>query len=197
MLGDLRALITASFGGEAADAWSKFTVGKADKLVLRDAALKVLNIFPGRKPGACALMSALYSLALEKLGTQSGYVVAGSLYIGEKRIFGDDGEFNGKPAFSESNLDWNGHAWIVYGDWLADVSICRTADAGSPQILSQYIGKELGKGKSGGLLACRMAAMDAEGIRYVPQYVLSQDQVDAVGRGALAVIDGAIGTGSR
>ena len=97
MPGDLRALITASFGGEAAEAWSKFTVGEADKLVLHEAALKVLKMFPGRKPGACALMSAVYSLALEKLGTQSGYVVAGSLYIGEKRIFGEDGEFDAKP----------------------------------------------------------------------------------------------------
>ena len=40
-----------------------------------------------------------------------------------------------------------------------------------------------------GLLACRMAAMDRSGIRYVPQYVLTQDQVDAVGPGALAMID--------
>jgi hypothetical protein len=31
--------------------------------------------------------------------------------------------------------------------------------------------------------------MDPLGIRYVPQYVVAQDQVDAVGRGALAVID--------
>jgi hypothetical protein len=65
--------------------------------------------------------------------------------------------------------------------------VCRTADAGSPRLLSQYIAKEIGKGK--GLLACRMAAMDPAGIRYVPQYVLTQDQVDAVGRGALAAID--------
>lgn len=31
--------------------------------------------------------------------------------------------------------------------------------------------------------------MDRSGIRYVPQYVLTQDQVDAVGRGALAISD--------
>jgi hypothetical protein len=184
---DLRELITASFDAAAADAWSKFTVSEADKLVLHEAALKVLDVFPGRMPGQCALMSALYSLALEKLGSQRGYVVAGSLYIGDKRVFGEDKEFDGKKLFSESNLDWDGHAWVVYGDWLADVSVCRTADAGSPQILARYIAKELGNGK--GLLASRMTAMDASGIRYIPQYVLTQDQVDAVGRGALSMID--------
>jgi hypothetical protein len=68
MPGDLRELITASFDAAAADAWSKFTVGEADKLVLHEAALKVLKVFPGRIPGKCALMSALYSLALENGG---------------------------------------------------------------------------------------------------------------------------------
>ncbi|WP_156918354.1 hypothetical protein [Bradyrhizobium sp. Cp5.3] len=187
MPGNLRELITASFDAAAANAWSKFTVGEADKRVLNEAALKVLKIFPGRMPGQCALMSALYSLALEKLGSQRSYVVAGSLYIGDKRVFGEDNEFDGKELFSNSNVDWDGHAWVVYGDWLADVSVCRTADAGTPRILSKYIAKELGKGK--GLLASRMAAIDPSGIRYVPQYVLTQDQVDAVGRGALAIID--------
>ncbi len=194
MPGDLRDLITASFDAAAADVWSRFTVGEVDKLVLQECAMKVLKVFPGRMSGQCALMSALYSLTLEKLGPQRGYVVAGSLYIGDKRIFGEDAGFDGKKAFSESNLDWNGHAWIVYGDWLADVSVCRTADAGSPRLLSRYIAKEIGKGK--GLLACRMASMDPAGIRYVPQYVLTQDQVDAVGRGALAMIDKLNGTGS-
>lgn len=184
---DLGDLITASFDVASADTWSKFEVGEADKVLLHEGAMKVLRVFSGRIPGQCALMSALYSLALEKLGSHRGYVVAGSLYIGDKRIFGEDGVLDGKKVFSESNIEWNGHAWIVYGDWLADVSICRTADAGSPQLLSKYIAKEIGKGK--GLLACRIASMDPAGIRYVPQYVLTQDQVDAVGRGALAMID--------
>jgi hypothetical protein len=187
MPGDLRELITASFGAAAADAWSKFTVGEADKLVLHEAALKVLKVFAGRTPGQCAPMSALYSLAMEKLSSQRGYAVAGSLYIGDKPVFGEEKEFDSKELFSELNLDWDGHVWVVYRDWLADVSVCRTADAGSPRILSKYIAKELGKGKC--LLACRLAAMDSSGIRYVPQYVLTQDQVNAVERGALDTID--------
>jgi hypothetical protein len=150
----LRELITASFDAAAADAWSKFTVGEADRLVLHEAALKVLKVFPGRIPGQCALMSALYSLALEKLGSQRGYVAAGSPYIDDKRVFSEDKEFDGKELFSGSNLDWDGHARVVYGDWLAELLVCRTADAGSPRILSKYIAKELSKGK--GLLACRI-----------------------------------------
>lgn len=187
MPGDLRELITTSFDAAAAEAWSKFTLGEADKLVLREAALKVLGLFPGRMGSQCALMSAAYSIALEKLGTQPGYVVAGSLYIGDKRIFGEDKGFDGKELFSKSNPDWNGHAWIVYGDYLADVSVFRTADAGSPRLLSKQIAKEYGRGR--GFCAWPIASMDPSGLRYVPQYVLTQDQVDALMRGALAMID--------
>jgi hypothetical protein len=140
----VRDLITASFDASAAEAWSQFTGGEAEKIVLREAALKVLGLFPGRMAGQCALMSAAYSIALEKLGTQPGYVVAGSLYIGDKRIFGEDKDFDGKVLFSESNPDWNGHAWIVYGDYLADVSVFRTADAGSPRLLSKHIARSTG-----------------------------------------------------
>jgi hypothetical protein len=187
MPGDLRDLIMASFDTAAAETWSKFTLGEADKHVLREAALKVLGLFPGRMAGQCALMSAAYSIALEKFGTQPGYVVAGSLYIGDKRIFGEDKEFDGKVLFSKSNPDWNGHAWIVYGDYLADVSVFRTADGGSPRLLSRHIAKEYGRGR--GFCAWPMAGTDPNGLRYVPQYVLMQDQVDALMRGALAMID--------
>ncbi len=183
----LRDLIMASFDAAAAEAWSKFTPDEADKLALREAAMKVLGLFPDRMAGQCALMSAAYSIALEKLGTQPGYVVAGSLYIGDKRIFGDDKEFDGKVLFSKSNPDWNGHAWIVYGDYLADVSVFRTADAGSPRMLSKHVAKEYGRGR--GFCAWPMARMDPTGLRYVAQYVLTQDQVDALMRGALAMIE--------
>jgi hypothetical protein len=122
---DLRDLITASFDTAAAEAWSKFAPD--------EAAMKVLGLFPGRMAGQCALMSAAYSIALEKLGTRPGYVAAGSLYIGDKRIYGEDKEFDGNVLFSKSNPDWNGHAWIVSRDYLADVSVFRTADAGSPR----------------------------------------------------------------
>jgi len=43
----------------------------------------------------------------------------------------------------------------------------------------------------------RMAAMDTSGIHYVPQYVLTQDQVDDRGRGALAMIDKLTGFNNR
>ncbi|MGY8681835.1 hypothetical protein Q2941_29225 [Bradyrhizobium sp. UFLA05-153] len=109
-------------------------------------------------------MSALYSRALEKPGSQRGYVVAGSLYIGDERVFGEDKEFDGKEL-SDSNLDW-GDAWVVYNDWIADVSVCRTADAGTPRTRQRSRQEQR---LVGVLLECN----DPSGIRYVPQYVLT------------------------
>jgi hypothetical protein len=43
---DLGDLITASFDAAAAEAWSKFALDEADKLALREAAMKVLGLFP-------------------------------------------------------------------------------------------------------------------------------------------------------
>jgi len=42
----------------------------------------------------------------QRLGGQLAYIVAGSLYIHDHRIFGEDGEFDGKSVFSESNMGW-------------------------------------------------------------------------------------------
>ena len=53
---DIRELITESVDAAAADAWSKFTVGEADKLVLHEAAL------PAETPGDLGDCVALFDL---------------------------------------------------------------------------------------------------------------------------------------
>ncbi len=187
MPGDLRELIAASHGADAAEAWSKFKLGEADKLVLGDAGKRTLLLFSGQQAGQCALMSATYAWAIEKLATPQAYVVAGQLYIGNHRIFGENGEFEGKRIFSKSNMDWNGHVWVVYGDWIADVSLLRTARGGSLHRLKSYVSKTFKP--TNGLMCCQMDTMGGYEFRYVPQYVLPQEEVEGLQRGAVAVLD--------
>lgn len=183
---NLRELIAASFGPDAAEAWTKTTLNDTDKQKLVEAGRQVLDLMPGRMAHACALMSAAYSIALEKLDAPRGYVVAGSLCVGDTRVFGKDGELDWKRCFSRSNPSWDGHSWIVCGDWLADASVFRTADStGSPPALSRYVEENFGRGR--GLMAVKLAAFDGPDLRYVPQYVLTQGEVDALARGALKV----------
>jgi hypothetical protein len=101
---------------------------------------------------------------LEHVGTKPAYVVAGSLYAGDMRIFGEDVEFDGKARFSETNMSWDGHAWIVYGDWLADVSLFRTADSDkSSPALKEHVKRQFGHGK--GLYACKLGSEVEHGFR--------------------------------
>jgi hypothetical protein len=184
---DLRELIIATYGADAAEAWAKCSLGDADREKLVEAGRRTLDLFPGRMPHACALMSAVYFVALEKLEAPHAYVVAGSLYVGNTRVFGEDGDINWKSRFATSNLDWDGHAWIVCGDWLADASILRTAASkGSAPALSRYV--EETERADLGLMACKLNVLERTGLRYLPQYVLPQDQVDALVRGAWKVV---------
>jgi hypothetical protein len=187
MANTLYSLIAASSGPDAAAEWRQFEPAKDDCDKLASTGVEVLKTFPGRAPGACALMSAVFSVLLENKVAQRGYVVAGSLYVGGTRVFGEDGALDGKARFSQSEFSWDGHAWLVFGNLLADVSIFRTADSGKgPPALSAHIHRVFGRGK--GLMICRT---DETGdLRYVPEYVLTQDQVDELCRGALKVIVG-------
>jgi hypothetical protein len=125
---DLKRLIAASHGPEAAEAWANFTPSKAQLDAVMGAGRWLLDHFP-TVPGACVMMSTLLASHLEKLGLPPGYVVAGSLYvvgsrfIGDTRVFGEAARLDGKARFSASNPSWDGHAWVVLGDRLLDPSI--------------------------------------------------------------------------
>jgi hypothetical protein len=98
-------------------------------------------------------------------------------------IYGAEGEFDGKKLFAQSNLDWDGHAWVVCGDWLGDVSILRTARSGrSHPKLKAHLEEKFGSRT--GLFAGKIATIAEDGLRYEPRYVLTLDQVNALTRGA-------------
>jgi hypothetical protein len=72
------------------------------------------------------------------------------------------GPFDGKKLFSESNASWNGHAWVMFGHYLADVPIFRTAySTRSPPRLAAHVRKEFGEGR--GLLIIKWANAPGSG----------------------------------
>jgi hypothetical protein len=179
---DIKALITDTHGAGAAEAWAVLTLDQTQREALCDAGRQVLQHFPPR-PGACMLMSAIYAMRLESMKAPPAYVVAGSVYAAGKRVFGEDGPINGKERFSRSDPSWEGHGWIISGNYLADASIFRTAySPGSPRALAAHVKAEFGTGR--GLLVCKIEDAIKSGLRYQPQYVLAQGQVDALFRAA-------------
>jgi hypothetical protein len=133
-------------------------------------------------------MSALYSCSLESATRAPVFVVAGSLFVGQTRVFGEDSEINGKERFSRCDSSWDGHAWLVMGDYIADVSIFRTAySRKSPPILAAHVLQKFGEDR--GLFICRIDETVESGLFYVPQYVLSEDQIAGLAQAAMAMIN--------
>jgi hypothetical protein len=133
-------------------------------------------------PGACAPMSALYAAILhDRMPGTIVHMVAGALAVEEKYVFGQATDrVDGNDIFGRSNPSWDGHSWLICGDYIVDISLFRTAySAQSPPLLARYVHAEFGKGR--GLLISKYES----GLRYEPQYVLTSDQITAVGRSAM------------
>ncbi len=184
----ISGLIAESRGSEAASAYRAFKASEADLAVLADVGRKLLSIFPKDIPGACAIMSALYASRLEFETHVPVFVIAGSLFVGQTRVFGDDTVINGKERFSRSDSSWDGHAWLVMGHCIADASIFRTAySPKSPPMLAAHVLRKFGKGK--GLFIWPIEQIAELGLSYVPDYVLTEDQITGLALGGMAILD--------
>ena len=184
-MNNLDKLIEASHGSAEADAFRARVRSDADRDALVTAGKEVLQHLPV-VAGGCMMMSAVMACRLEKLTQTKPYVVAGSLHIGSVRIFGEDVDIDGVNRFSKSDASWDGHGWVVLGDYLVDVSLFRTSRSPkSSPILARHVLEEFGE--KAGLFVCRLCDVEKSGLIYTPQYVLKQDQVDALARGAMAI----------
>lgn len=183
MLGDL---IAATHGQEAAEVYGRFVPSASDREAVGQVGIEVLSAFPSM-PGACVMMSALLVAMLDGRTQSPAYVVAGRLSVRQTLIFGEKEPIDGRARFSASNPSWDGHAWVVLGSYIVDVSIFRTAySAQSNNVLSDFIRAEFGVGK--GLMLIRDSDAAQSGLLYVPQYVLSADQLPGLVAGAMSLI---------
>ena len=184
-MADIGPLVAASFSPEEASTYAAYVPSEADRTALATAGRELFQHFPPT-PGACMVMSALYSVLLEKSVSQKAYVTIGSLYVGDVRVFGEDGEIDGK-RFSQSSPSWDGHAWVMLGDLIADASLFRTARSGKGHpVLGPHVQKEFGP--TAALMICKAADTELSGLRYEARYVLTQQQVDSLARGAMKLI---------
>jgi hypothetical protein len=179
----LEKLIASSHSLEEAEAYSKFVPSDAEMTMLEETGIEVLkNISP--EAGACALMSAVYANLLKKRKLHPVYMVAGSLAVGRQYVFGTGHPLNG-DQLSTSNMDWDGHAWIMFGPYIADISIFRTAySKRSPRLLASHIRKTFGEGR--GLMIVRWSDAPKSDLRYSPHHVLTDDQIMGLVSGAYA-----------
>jgi len=176
-------LIAASFTHAEAKAYRGFVPTMEQLESTEQVGIDILRHLPPLA-AACAPMSAVYAARLQNLAKLPCYVVAGSLRVRNTYVFGDGKPFDGRKVLSESNSSWDGHAWVVIGCYLADISLFRTVNAGKAHpLLSMHVRREFGEGR--GLMIAKQSDVPLSGLYYLPQYVLTEEQVAGLYRGAM------------
>ncbi len=185
----LGKLVADTHGWPAAKAFKSYKPTDDDKAMIANKGADLLRIFP-KLPGACALMSAAFAAHLERDLCAPIHVVAGTLLVEGRPVFGMGQLRDGTTRFSSGSLDWDGHVWVMIGPWVADISIFRTAfSAYSPQALARHVAHHFAP--TTGMMFDRWRHTRQIGFEYVPLYVLSTDQVTGLVRGAhQAIIKG-------
>ena len=161
---------------------SPLNVAEVDALIA--VGHEVLLAFPPT-PGACVMMGALYVGRLHSLGHKSASLVGGMLAIDGAAVFGHS---RMKDDFSKTNLDWDGHAWVTFGEYLADVSLVTTAyNAKAPRRLADRA-RKLRKPNQRLYIATPEAASMHDGLTFTPQIQFTEDELTELYRGALTFL---------
>jgi hypothetical protein len=173
---EVSELIKQSYSEKESSTYVEYSLTQEDCKLIVESAKQVLLKFPSI-PNCCAPMSAIWTAMIRDHTDIPVHMVAGNLDMMGKRIFGDNKNMpNMNQAFSESNLDWDGHCWVVFGDYIGDISLFRTAySEQSPEWLGKMVRDRFGERR--GMLLATPSQMLEDGLIYTPSYVLKDLQI--------------------
>lgn len=171
---NLRRLIVKSLGAKKATEYFDYRLDGYS--AMSEAASEIMSSIPPNF-GSCVLLSSAWAGVLLDHFNIPSVVVAGSLKIDGKYAFRYEGELP-KPTKSNSitEMTWSGHCWIEIDGRVGDLSVFRTAySIQGPSRLKEFIISNFGYGR--GAFIAPISEMPI-GLKYVPESVLSIDQVD-------------------
>jgi len=178
----ITTLVSDAHGADYAERFRHYDFDADTLYRFSDICKKVMEDV-ARVPGACTLMNALLASRTRKAFDVPFAIVAGSLKIGSTYISGGNAAIDGPQLFSQSTVDFDGHVWMIFGRYLVDISLARTALSGrSHPLLQQKVLKEFGS--KVGLFAAPTDEVRRTGLIYLPRYVLTDAQIDPLARGA-------------
>lgn len=182
----LARLIEASYSPVEAAALAACAFDERAREAVGQAAKELLTDYLP-VPAACALMSALFAEMIKARIDHPIHVVAGTLDADGVRVFGRTALAVTSTPFLRSDLDWDGHMWVMVGDHIADISLLRTASfPKAPPALKRLAIREFGRFT--GLMAWTAADALESGLRYGPSYVLTLPKIDGLAQGARATL---------
>lgn len=179
----LLTMIEASLSREAMQQFRDYVPDDRAWAIFKEMSQGMLTVV--RLEGSsCVIMSALLAMALEEpLGTVVP-VVAGALKLDGEYMYGSNRTIDGRRVFSEDGADWDGHCWVLFGYCIVDISLGRTARKGLCRApLTRWVLSAFGEHV--GMIALPEASTREAGLRYLPRYILTPDQVLADASGAM------------
>lgn len=170
-------LIRRDRGKSDADLFQQFRL--SDTQPITDTVSEMLGHLPVMF-GACAQTSAAWAALLRDRHNIPAVTVVGDLIIEGTSVFPCDRNIPDPANSSESDwAAWNGHCWIEIDGYVGDMSIFRTAKKiERPSVLKAFIERHFGP-KRGAILV-NHSELAAMGMYYVPKYVLTEDQINAL-----------------
>lgn len=168
----LRDIIIRDLGQEAYEEYANQQITNPD--VITETAKSTLFSIPPM-PGHCVMISAGFVAALRASGV-TAVVILGDLLINGRHAFRC---YNNLPSPTHDdelvNASWDGHAWVMIGDCLCDLSIFRTAyGLQQPNHLSAYILEYFGTGKGAFMSYPHQMPI---GMEFVPRFALNDHQI--------------------
>jgi hypothetical protein len=177
------ALISASYSDDKVQAFLRFAVERSHLNQLAAIGNEILqNARP--IPYSCTALSAMWVGISRDRTMLPVQQVAGDLFVDGHPAFAGGADADSLPAiFDRSRPDWDGHSWLALGDYIGDLSMCRTAYQRPPSSrLRNAVIQRFGLGK--GLLLANAADFEANGFSYRPKYVLTEQQINSLMLGA-------------
>lgn len=170
----IKQLISCGRGINDAERFEQFTLQSPQ--VLAETAQEIMSNIPPSF-GACAMISSMWAAYLNDNYSIPAIVVAGDLKVKGKTIFKCKKNLP-EPTKSGSiiSANWDGHCWMEIDGWIGDLSIFRTAyQIQGVSHLKEFVLSNFGSGK--GAFLCRKNDLPT-GMKYIPQYVLKDTQID-------------------
>lgn len=170
-------LVAASYGEAERQRYMNHEAREEEKLKAAQTGKEVLHASV-RLPLACTFMTAAWVSRLRSEQGLPAYCVAGDLHVGRRPVFAS-GDRDVARRFDASTLDWQGHCWLVLGNLIGDISVCRTAYAqpdGSH--IKNSVLRTFGAGR--GLFLMPRGILLEDGFEYTPKYVVTDRQMTAL-----------------
>jgi len=157
---DIFSLTANSRSRDFARKLVRYRLSDAEWSVLAELATRYLTEFPVL-PGACVIMSAGFTALINRHTNVPAVVAAGGLAVGGKSYYRPR-QAGMSGIVDQSRLDWDGHAWVIAGNHVMDLSIFRTAFSGlGPSGLREDLAVRFGSG-SGAFISKLDAMRDEE-----------------------------------